>query len=105
LICWRFALCKLTEVFSFVPVPIQPHIYVKREISINEYKAKAAIAEHDAKVANQFLVYGYAEEFSRFQKEAGVYKDGKPSAQEDKKSFQEKSDNDRKLSKQIDEKG
>jgi hypothetical protein len=71
----------------------------KKDDEIVAFKARVATAEHKAMVANQFLVFGYAEEFTRYQKEAGVYKDGKLSKQVDE------ANEDGKSSKQRSEKG
>jgi hypothetical protein len=75
----------------------------KRDIEILDYKARTAIAEHRAMVANQFMVYGYAEEYTRLQKMMGVYKDVEFSKQIDKKGWKKKAGDyrDGKSSKPI----
>lgn len=124
-----FAFTKLTQVCLLVPVPIQPHLFVKNEIAkakkdieivevnrkrdseiskkndeILDFKARTAIAEYKAMIANQFLVYGYAEEYTRLQKMMGVYKGDELSTEIDKMGLKKKAGVyvDGKSSKPID---
>jgi hypothetical protein len=75
----------------------------KKNDEILDFKARTAIAEHRAMVANQFMVYGYAEEYTRLQKMMGVYKDVEFSKQIDKKGWKKKAGDyrDGKSSKPI----
>jgi hypothetical protein len=76
-------------------LPYQLLLFVKNainKIELLEARTEAQIAKNEVKIAHQFLLYGYAEEFTRFQKIAGVYKDGESSMQVDEKSVQLKAD-------------
>lgn len=49
-------------------------IEAEKQIDVNKMEAEKKIAEAERKVAERFLLYGYAEEFRRYQAEAGISK-------------------------------
>ena len=46
----------------------------KRDIAVTRVQAEKDIAQAKKETAERFLMYGYAEEFHRYQKTTGMYK-------------------------------
>jgi len=46
----------------------------EKKIDVNKMEAEKKIVEAEKKIAERFLMYGYAEEFARYQKQAGIHR-------------------------------